>query len=98
MNIDALQKGEVGADVGIRQAAKAAGVGRTGASAGAKSASRSDRVDMSVISKVMAKSIRDLADDLEPRQEILDAYRGFVDRDADLSDKAIDRIMDRIAG
>ena len=61
-------------------------------------ASNSDQVDMSMIGRLMARSVRALADDEEVRPEVLDQHRNLPRQNARFDNSTIDRIFSRLQG
>ena len=58
----------------------------------------SDHVDMSMIGRLMARSVRALADSEEVRPEVLDLHRGIPRQNARFDNSTIDRIFRRMRG
>lgn len=55
-----------------------------------------DSVDMSMIGRILAKGLKELAEDEPPRPEKLEQFREFVRRPGRLPDKVVDGILRRM--
>ena len=59
----------------------------------AHAAQAKDYVDMSRLSKLMARSLDDLESQMSPRPEVIRQYKGQINSAVDLSDSVIDTIF-----
>ena len=63
----------------------------------AHGAQAKDYVDMSRLSKLMARSVNDLESQMSPRPEVIRQYKGQLNSSVDLSDSVIDTIFQGMA-
>ena len=63
----------------------------------AHAAQAKDYVDMSRLSKLMARSLNDLESQMSPRPEVIRQHKGQINSAVDLSDSVIDTIFQGMA-
>lgn len=94
MNIEELSR-----NTSVAAARKQAPVG-TSSDAGAArdTAQLRDSVDMSMIGRIMAKSVKNLADSEQPRAAKIEQFSHFVEQSVRFPNNAIDKVISRMAG
>ena len=95
MNIDKISE-----STGPQSGQKIGTVGTTPRPSVAESnaAANSDQVDMSMIGRLLARSIRDLADSEEVRPSVLEQHRDLPRQNTRFDNSTIDRIFRRMHG
>ena len=68
------------------------GASNLGGKTQARAAQAKDYVDMSRLSKLLARSVNDLESQMSPRPEVIRRFKGQIDNPVDLSDSVIDTI------
>ena len=95
MNIDKLSE-----SAGPQTSPKIGAIGATPRPSVAESsaAANSDQVDMSMIGRLLARSIRALADSEEVRPSVLEQHRDLPSQNTRFDNGTIDRIFRRMRG